>query len=132
MAFQGILERKHCLVAGLLRKQRRRRRRDHKKICRTPRLPGFRSASASAEAVSPSGPRACPGVSILNCGGAKNMDGLKGWINCVFVVPVWLHHFASWQQFAAAKAHTFPRRKARHLFKFQEYVSQLLPSQGVL
>ncbi len=63
---QRLLERKYCLVAGLLCKQRRRRRRMHKQIRRPSRLPGFRSASAQSEAVSSSGTRACPpGISLL-------------------------------------------------------------------
>ena len=48
LVVQGVLERKHSLVAGLLRERRRRRWKNNQAICWTPRTPGFRSASAEA------------------------------------------------------------------------------------
>ena len=48
MAVKGVLERKHYVVAGLLRKQRRHRRRDNQKVRRISRTEGFRSAPSGA------------------------------------------------------------------------------------
>ena len=48
MAVKGVLERKHYVVAGLLREQLRRRRSDNQVICRVSRTKGFRSAPSGA------------------------------------------------------------------------------------
>ena len=48
MAGKGVLEGKHYVVAGLLRKQRRRRRKDNQKVRRISRTEGFRSAPSGA------------------------------------------------------------------------------------
>jgi len=53
---EGVLEIEHDMVAGLLRKQRRSRRRDDQTICGASRVPGFMSASYEA-AMAAIGPR---------------------------------------------------------------------------